>query len=197
LIEHAFKHCARDLAFFDERIEKGLRAKLEAVAKAEFAVIEYTKAIEALKASGKAFQYPWNGQRPADRARALADRGVLQAPGLRDRLPASFKPFYMYCNDDGKTVACMDLLVPRVGELIGGSQREHRLDILESRMRETGLNPEQYRWYGDLRAMGRAARGLWAGLREAADVRDGHGEHPRRLVVPARAGQREILRRPP
>ena len=155
LIEHAFKHCARDLAFFDERIEKGLRGKLEAVAKAEFAVMEYGEAVEALKASGKAFQYPveWGKDLQTEHERWLTEEH-LKRPVFVINYPRSFKPFYMYCNEDGRTVACMDLLVPKVGEIIGGSQREHRLEVLEARMRECGLNPDSYRWYLDLRRYG-------------------------------------------
>jgi asparaginyl-tRNA synthetase len=155
MIEHAFKHCARDLAFFDERVEKGLRAKLEAVAKAEFAVLEYTKAIEVLKSSGKSFQYPveWGKDLQTEHERYLTEEYAKRPVFVID-YPKTIKPFYMYCNDDDKTVACMDLLVPRVGELIGGSQREHRLPQLESRMRDQGLDPAHYSWYCDLRRYG-------------------------------------------
>lgn len=155
LIEHAFKHCARDLAFFDERIEKGLRAKLEAVAKADFGVIDYTKAVEVLKNSGRRFQFPvdWGKDLQTEHERYLTEE-YAKRPVFVINYPKTIKPFYMYCNDDEKTVACMDLLVPRVGELIGGSQREHRLDRLESRMRDWGLDPKHYGWYCDLRRYG-------------------------------------------
>ncbi len=155
LIEHVFKHCERDLRFFDERIEKGLRAKLEAVAKAEFGVIEYTKAVEVLKKSGRRWNYPveWGGDLQTEHERYLTEE-YAERPLFVVGYPRSLKPFYMYCNDDGKTVACMDLLVPRVGELIGGSQREHRLDVLLARMKETGIDPEAYSWYADLRRYG-------------------------------------------
>jgi asparaginyl-tRNA synthetase len=155
LINHAFTHCARDLQFFDERIEKGLRQKMEAVAKAEFAVIPYTEAIEILKKSGKNFQYKveWGADLQTEHERYLTEE-YAKRPVFVINYPLSIKPFYMYCNDDGKTVACMDLLVPRVGELIGGSQREHRLDRLEARMKAQGLDVEHYRWYCDLRRYG-------------------------------------------
>ncbi|MDE2237072.1 MAG: asparagine--tRNA ligase, partial [Elusimicrobia bacterium] len=122
LLERAFKRCARDLAFFEERVEKGLRAKLEAVAKADFAVLSYSEAVAALKACGKPFQYPveWGRDLQTEHERWLAEEHVKRPLFVID-YPLSIKPFYMYCNDDGKTVACMDLLVPRVGELIGGS----------------------------------------------------------------------------
>ncbi len=158
LIEHAFKHCARDLAFFDERIEKGLRAKLEGVAKAEFAVIAYTEAIAALEKAGRSFQHPvaWGKDLQTEHERWLTEEH-LKRPVFVINYPRTLKPFYMYCNDDGRTVACMDLLVPRVGELIGGSQREHRLRMLEARLKECGVDPERLRWYCDLRRYGTVA----------------------------------------
>ena len=155
LIEHVFKSCERDLRFFDERVEKGLRAKLEAVAKAEFGVIDYTKAIAVLEAAGRAWNYPvkWGMDLQTEHERYLTEEYAKRPLFVID-YPRSLKPFYMYGNDDDKTVACMDLLVPRVGELIGGSQREHRLEPLLSRMKETGISAEAYSWYADLRRFG-------------------------------------------
>ncbi len=157
LIEHAFKRCARDLQFFDERVEKGLRTKLEAVAKAEFGVIEYTKAIDVLEKAGRKWDHPisWGKDLQTEHERYLTE-DYAKRPLFVINYPRGFKPFYMYCNDDQKTVACMDLLVPRVGELIGGSQREHRLDQLLARMKETGISHETYSWYADLRRFGTA-----------------------------------------
>jgi asparaginyl-tRNA synthetase len=155
LIEHAFKYCARDLAFFNERVEKGLLAKLEAVAKAEFGVIEYTQAIEVLEKSGRQWDHPisWGKDLQTEHERYLSEE-YAKRPIFVINYPRSFKPFYMYCNDDEKTVACMDLLIPRVGELIGGSQREHRLDFLEKRMTECGVDSKAHAWYADLRRYG-------------------------------------------
>lgn len=155
LISRAFAHCDRDLRFFDERVEKGLRGKLEAVAKAEFAVLEYTKAVEVLKAAPRAFEHPveWGRDLQTEHERYLSEEYAKRPVFVID-YPRGLKPFYMYLNDDGRTVACMDLLVPRVGELIGGSRREHRLDRLEARMREAGLDPARYSWYADLRRYG-------------------------------------------
>ncbi len=155
LLEHLFKHCARDLQFFDERVEKGLRAKLEAVAKAEFGVIEYTEAITVLEKAGRKWDHPisWGKDLQTEHERYLTEE-YAKKPLFVINYPRSFKPFYMYCNDDQKTVACMDLLVPRVGELIGGSQREHRLDMLLARMKETGIDPVANSWYADLRRYG-------------------------------------------
>ncbi|MCR4294042.1 MAG: asparagine--tRNA ligase [Elusimicrobia bacterium] len=155
LIAHAFKNCARDLQFFDERVEKGLRAKLEAVAAAEFGVIDYTEAIAILEKAGRKWDHPisWGKDLQTEHERYLTEE-YAKKPVFVINYPRSFKPFYMYCNDDQKTVACMDLLVPRVGELIGGSQREHRLDKLLERMKETGIDPVANSWYADLRRYG-------------------------------------------
>jgi asparaginyl-tRNA synthetase len=155
LIEKLFERCARDLAFFDERVEKGLRAKLEAIHKAEFAVMSYTEAIGVLQSSGRRFEFPveWGKDLQTEHERYLTEEHAKRPVFVVD-YPRSIKPFYMYLNDDGKTVACFDMLVPRVGELVGGSQREHRLDKLESRIRECGLDPAQYGWYCDLRRFG-------------------------------------------
>ncbi|MDP3544177.1 MAG: asparagine--tRNA ligase, partial [Elusimicrobiota bacterium] len=155
LIAHAFKNCARDLQFFDERVEKGLRAKLEAVASAQFGVIDYTEAIAILEKAGRKWDHPisWGKDLQTEHERYLTEE-YAKKPVFVINYPRSFKPFYMYCNDDQKTVACMDLLVPRVGELIGGSQREHRLDKLLERMKETGISHETYSWYADLRRYG-------------------------------------------
>ncbi|MEK7389031.1 MAG: asparagine--tRNA ligase [Elusimicrobiota bacterium] len=155
LIDSAFKRCARDLAFFNERVEKGLCAKLEAVAKAEFGVIDYTKAVEVLEKSGRAWDHPiaWGKDLQTEHERYLSEE-YAKRPIFVINYPRSFKPFYMYCNEDEKTVACMDLLIPRVGELIGGSQREHRLERLESRMAECGIDKNAHSWYADLRRYG-------------------------------------------
>lgn len=155
LIAHAFKNCARDLQFFDERVEKGLRAKLEAVAAAEFGVIDYSDAVRILESAGRKWDHPisWGKDLQTEHERYLTEE-YAKKPVFVINYPRSFKPFYMYCNDDRKTVACMDLLVPRVGELIGGSQREHRLDKLLERMKETGIDPVANSWYADLRRYG-------------------------------------------
>jgi len=155
LIEHAFARCERDLSFFDKFVEKGLKSKLEAIAKADFAVIPYTEAIEILNKSNKKFQYQpkWGEDLQTEHERFLTEEHAKR-PTFIINYPKSMKPFYMYCNDDDKTVACFDLLVPRVGELIGGSQREHREDVLLARMKELKLSAEEYQWYVDLRRFG-------------------------------------------
>jgi len=157
LIRYVFDHCERDLQFFDERIEKGLAAKLREVLDAEFAVMEYSEAIKALTESGRTFEYPvrWEDGLQTEHERFITDE-YTKRPTFVIHYPRRIKPFYMYCNDDEKTVACFDFLLPRVGELIGGSQREHRLEKLMMRMRECGIDPKKYSWYLDLRRFGTA-----------------------------------------
>lgn len=160
LIRYVFDHCERDLRFFDERIEKGLIEKLQTILDADFAVIEYTEAVKALKESGRTFEYPveWGEGLQTEHERYITEE-YTKRPSFVINYPRSIKPFYMYCNEDEKTVACFDFLVPRVGELIGGSQREHRLDKLTLRMKECGVDPEKYSWYMDLRRFGSVPHG--------------------------------------
>jgi asparaginyl-tRNA synthetase len=157
LIQHAFDKCGRDLDFFDQRIQKGLKQKLEAILKADFAVMDYTEAVNVLqkKAKKAKFQFvpEWGSDLHTEHERFLTEK-INKKPTFVINYPKCIKPFYMYCNDDDKTVAAFDLLVPRVGELIGGSQREHRLDVLESRMKEQDMSLEGYKWYTDLRRFG-------------------------------------------
>lgn len=157
LITHAFDKCGSDLDFFDKRIQKGLKAKLEAIVNSDFAVMDYTDAINVLqkKAKKAKFQFvpEWGADLQTEHERFLTEK-INKRPTFIINYPKSIKPFYMYCNDDDKTVAAFDLLVPRVGELIGGSQREHRVDVLESRMKEQGMDLAGYKWYTDLRRFG-------------------------------------------
>ncbi|MBN2318242.1 MAG: asparagine--tRNA ligase [Acidobacteria bacterium] len=160
LIQYVFDHCGRDLRFFDERIEKGLKDKLKAVLEADFAVLDYTEAVKALKASGRTFEYPveWGEGLQTEHERWITEE-YTKRPSFVINYPRSIKPFYMYCNDDDRTVACFDFLVPRVGELIGGSQREHRQDKLMRRMQECDMDPAKYGWYMDLRRFGSVPHG--------------------------------------
>jgi asparaginyl-tRNA synthetase len=157
IISDALTRCAEDMQFFQERIdpEKKLISRLEAVMNLPFRRLPYTEAVEILLASGKTWEYPvaWGKDLQSEHERYLAEQH-FKCPVILHDYPRTLKPFYMRCNDDGKTVRAMDVLVPGVGEIIGGSQREERLDILELRMREQGLNPEAYQWYLDLRRYG-------------------------------------------
>jgi asparaginyl-tRNA synthetase len=148
-------HCAEDMAFFDERVEAGIRATLEGVAASDFVRLPYTEAVDILTRSGETFEFPvsWGTDLQAEHERFLTEKHFKKPVILFD-YPRSIKPFYMRVNDDGRTVRAMDILVPKVGEIIGGSQREERLDVITERMREQKLDPETYWWYLDLRRYG-------------------------------------------
>jgi len=154
-IRYVLDHCREDLEFFNERIEKSVLATLEHVADAQFAHITYTDAVEELKKSGKSWEFPveWGNDLQTEHERFLSEE-VFKKPVIVTDYPKDIKPFYMRVNDDGKTVRAMDVLVPRVGEIIGGSQREDRQDVLVERMHQAGLDEKPYWWYIDLRRYG-------------------------------------------
>jgi asparaginyl-tRNA synthetase len=155
LINDALSKCSEDMKFFQERIDKDVLARAENVLKTAFLRVTYTDAIDILLKSGKTFEYPvkWGIDLQSEHERFLTEEHFKNTVILHD-YPRTLKPFYMRVNDDGKTVRAMDVLVPGVGEIIGGSQREERLDVLEERMRETGLDPAAYWWYLELRKYG-------------------------------------------
>lgn len=155
MVKYALDNCQEDLSFFNQRIEKGLIDKLEALAKAEFKTITYTEAVGLLlKAKQKfEFQVQWGCDLQSEHERYLTEQ-VFNGPVFVTDYPKNIKAFYMRLNDDQKTVAAMDLLVPRVGEIIGGSQREERLDVLQMRMDECGVPQEHLQWYLDIRRWG-------------------------------------------
>ena len=147
--------CPEDMQFFNERIDQTVLATLQHVLQSDFLRLSYTEAVENLKASGQQFEFPidWGLDLQAEHERYLTEKH-FQRPLILYNYPRTIKPFYMRLNDDGRTVCAMDILVPKVGEIIGGSQREERLDVLEQRMHEQGLRPEDYWWYLDLRRYG-------------------------------------------
>jgi asparaginyl-tRNA synthetase len=149
------QHCDEDMALFEEHVEKGVRQRLGHVAERDFRQLTYTEAIDILQSSGKSFEFPvaWGHDLQAEHERFLTEEKFTEPLVLYD-YPASIKPFYMRVNDGGKTVRAMDVLVPGVGEIIGGSQREERLEVLEARMCEQGLKTADYWWYLDLRRFG-------------------------------------------
>jgi len=146
---------ADDLKFFEERVQKGVTARLEKFCEASFERLDYTKAIEILKKSGKKFDFApeWGVDLQTEHERYLTEEHVGR-PVVVMNYPEQIKAFYMRLNDDGKTVAAMDVLAPGIGEIIGGSQREERLDMLDARMRKMKLDPAHYGWYRDLRRYG-------------------------------------------
>jgi asparaginyl-tRNA synthetase len=147
--------CPDDMAFFNERIDKTVIDTLKHIMDSEFRRVPYTEAIEILKKSGETFEFPydWGCDLQSEHERYLTEKH-FKCPVILYDYPRTIKPFYMRLNDDQKTVRAMDVLVPKVGEIIGGSQREERLDILEMRMKEQGLNPADYWWYIELRKYG-------------------------------------------
>jgi asparaginyl-tRNA synthetase len=144
-----------DMAFFDERIEKGLIAKLEGMIAKPFVRMDYTEAINILTSTKEKFEYQvkWGIDLQSEHERFLAEKHV-NGPVVLMNYPKEIKAFYMRLNDDNKTVAAMDVLAPGIGEIIGGSQREERLEVLDARMIESGLDPAHYSWYRDLRRYG-------------------------------------------
>ncbi len=155
IINYVLEHAKEEMKFFNEFIDKGLLDRLNNIVSNEFARITYTEAVELLKKSGREFQFPveWGIDLQTEHERYITEE-VFRKPVFVTDYPKEIKAFYMRMNDDGKTVAAMDLLVPGVGEIIGGSQREERFDVLLSRIRELGLHEEDYWWYLDLRKYG-------------------------------------------
>lgn len=155
IIKEVLDRCPDDMQFFNERIDKSILATLDNIVEHEFVRLPYTEAIDLLQNSGKTFEFPveWGHDLQTEHERYLTEQKFKQPVIVYD-YPRTLKPFYMRCNDDGKTVRAMDVLVPRAGEIIGGSQREERLDVLIARMKECGLNPDEYWWYVDLRRYG-------------------------------------------
>jgi asparaginyl-tRNA synthetase len=154
-INYVFEHCKEDIDFFDNFIKKGLCDLLKNISSSTFIQISYTNAITKLEESGKKFDYPvvWGNDLQTEHERYLCEE-LFNKPVIVFDYPKNIKPFYMYVNADGKTVAAMDILVPGVGELVGGSQREDRLSVLDQRMDECGVSKKDYWWYRELREYG-------------------------------------------
>ncbi len=158
-INYAYEECPEEMEFFNERIDKGLKERLDKVRNSEFRRMTYTEAIDILKkavADGHKFEnnkIEWGMDLMTEHERYITEQ-VVDGPVFLTDYPKDIKAFYMRQNDDGKTVAAVDCLVPGVGELVGGSQREERLDVLEKRMDELGMNKDHYQWYLDLRRYG-------------------------------------------
>ncbi len=181
IVADVLADCQEDLAFFQERIDNTTMDRLAKVSENAFHRVSYTDAIELLTGSGQQFEFPvsWGSDLQAEHERWLTEQH-FQAPVILYDYPRTLKPFYMKVNDDGKTVGAMDVLTPGVGEIIGGSEREWRLDVLEERMREQQLDLDSYWWYRDLRRYGTVPHaGFGLGLERAvqfvtgmANIRD-------------------------
>lgn len=155
VLAYVLEQCPDEMQFFNNFFDKGLIERLKALVDSEFAHVTYTEAIEILEKNKDQFDYPvyWGCDLQSEHERYLTEQ-VFKCPVFVTDYPKEIKAFYMRLNDDGKTVAAMDMLVPGIGELIGGSQREERLEVLEARIRELGMDPEDYSWYLDLRRFG-------------------------------------------
>ena len=155
IINYVLEKAPEEMQFFNSFVDKGLLERLQNIVAADFGRVSYTEAVELLKKSGKEFQYPveWGIDLQTEHERYLTEE-IFKKPVFVTDYPKDIKAFYMRLNDDNKTVAACDLLVPGVGEIIGGSQREERYDVLTSRMAEMGLKEEDYWWYLDLRKYG-------------------------------------------
>jgi asparaginyl-tRNA synthetase len=155
LIRVVLRECADEVDLFNRFVAKGLTRRLEAIAAGSFARMSYSEAVDLLSGSGREFDFPvrWGVDLQAEHERYLCEE-VVAGPVIVHDYPREIKPFYMRLNDDGRTVAAMDILVPGIGEIVGGSQREERYDLLARRMDEAGLNKAEYDWYLDLRRYG-------------------------------------------
>ncbi len=155
IISKALEKCPDEIDFFNSFVDKGLRERLEHVASSDFGRVSYTEAIQILQQSGRKFDFPveWGCDLQTEHERYLTEEHFKKPVFVTD-YPKDIKAFYMRLNDDGKTVAATDCLVPGIGEIIGASQREERLEVLEARMKELGMDPKDYWWYLDLRRYG-------------------------------------------
>jgi asparaginyl-tRNA synthetase len=181
IFRDALEQCAEDMEFFHKFVDDSVVGTLEQIVNSQFVRLPYTEAITILEKSGQAFDYPvtWGCDLQSEHERFLTEKHFGQPVILFD-YPRTLKPFYMKVNDDGRTVRAMDVLVPKVGEIIGGSEREDRLDVLETRLAEQGLDPQHYWWYLDLRRFGTVPHaGFGLGLERAvqfvtgmANIRD-------------------------
>jgi asparaginyl-tRNA synthetase len=155
VFSYVLKHCPEDMEFFNQRIDKSVLATADNIINNEFARISYTEAVSLLEKSDRTFEFPvsWGLDLQSEHERYLAEEH-FKKPVIVTDYPAQIKAFYMRMNDDGKTVRAMDILAPKIGEIVGGSQREERLDALERRIDKLGMPKDELWWYLDLRRFG-------------------------------------------
>ncbi|MDY6970312.1 MAG: asparagine--tRNA ligase, partial [Spirochaetota bacterium] len=155
IFKYCLDNCQEDMDFFDLRIQKGIISMLDSIIKSDFEVITYTHAIELIKKSGTKFEFPveWGLDLQSEHEKYITEV-IFKRPVIVIDYPSDIKAFYMKENDDGKTVKAMDVLVPKIGEIIGGSEREDRYDVILERMKKAGLSAEDYWWYLDIRKFG-------------------------------------------
>ncbi len=186
--------CPEDMQFFKDRIEPTAISTLEGIIGSQFVRLSYTEAVDILEKSGQTFDFPvkWGIDLQSEHERFLTEKH-FKSPVILYDYPRGIKAFYMRLNEDGKTVRAMDVLVPRVGEIIGGSQREERLDVLEQRMREQHLDPKAYWWYLDLRRFGTVPHsGFGLGLERTVQFVTGMGNIRDVIPFPRTPGNAEF-----
>ena len=194
IIRTVLDKCPQEMAFFNSFVDKGLLERLEHVASSDFGRVTYTEAVEILKQNNDKFDFKveWGTDLQTEHERFLTEQ-VYKRPVFVTDYPKDIKAFYMRLNDDGKTVAATDCLVPGIGEIIGGSQREERLDVLEARIKELGMNPEDYWWYLDLRRFGSCRHaGFGLGFERCVMYLTGMGNIRDVLPFPRTVGNCEI-----
>ncbi len=194
IFSDVLQKCPEDMAFFNERIDKTAIETLQGIVDSQFIRLSYTEAVKILETSGESFEFPvsWGIDLQAEHERYLTEKH-FKKPVILYNYPRSIKAFYMRLNDDEKTVRAMDVLVPKVGEIIGGSQREERLDVLEMRMAEQNLNPADYWWYLDLRRYGTVPHaGFGLGLERAVQFITGMGNIRDVIPYPRTPGSAEF-----
>ncbi|HEY9786981.1 MAG TPA: asparagine--tRNA ligase [Candidatus Obscuribacterales bacterium] len=177
IFSDVLNNCSDDMSFFNERIDKTVIETLQGIVDSSFERVSYTEAVKILEMSGENFEFPvkWGIDLQSEHERYLTEK-KFRKPTIVFDYPKDIKAFYMRLNDDEKTVRAMDVLVPKVGEIIGGSQREERADVLEARMKAHGLNPEEYWWYLDLRRYGTVPHaGFGLGLERTVQFVTGMG----------------------
>jgi asparaginyl-tRNA synthetase len=177
IFRDVLQQCDEDMQFFNLRIDTTAIETLTSIVDSEFVRLSYTEAVKILEGSGQTFEFPvaWGSDLQAEHERYLTEQKFKKPVILYD-YPRKIKAFYMRLNDDGQTVRAMDVLVPKVGEIIGGSQREERLEVLDERMRDQGLDPQSYWWYRDLRRYGTVPHsGFGLGLERVVQFITGMG----------------------
>lgn len=194
LVKGVLESCPDDMAFFDRRIDDTVIETLTGIVDLPFERMTYTEAVEILRRSGRSFEYPvsWGVTLQSEHERYLVEEHVRR-PVIVIDYPKEIKAFYMYLNDDERTVAAMDVLAPRIGEIVGGSQREHRLAQLERRIRECGLDPQEYWWYLELRRYGSAPHaGFGLGFERLIQFMTGMGNIRDVIPFPRAPGSAEF-----
>ncbi len=194
LVADVLEHCAEDVTFFQERIDSSTLETLQGIVESQFVRLPYTEAINILEQADQEFEFPiaWGSDLQSEHERYLTEKH-FRCPVVLFDYPKTIKPFYMKVNEDDRTVRAMDVLVPKVGEIIGGSQREDDLDVLEARMREQGLDPTAYWWYLDLRRYGTVPHsGFGLGLERLVQFVTGMGNIRDVIPFPRTPGNAEF-----